>query len=130
MIHVKINGNLYPAKVDGRISDRDWDGREVKSITISGDFATADALFQDGTAWAIVEEVEMVMPVLDEDGKPTYDESGEIIVEKKIVSNEYDNSEFCVRGDLIVHVEGTCTVKMGKETDEEKLLMMLYGGEA
>lgn len=129
MIHVNINGNLYPAKVDGRISDRDWNGRETKSITMTGDFNTVDALFKDGTAWGIVEEVETVIPVIDENGNPTYDESGELIVEKKTVRNEYDNSTFCVRGDLTVHVDGTCTVKMGKETDEEKLLMLLYGGD-
>ena len=29
MIQVKINGNLYPATVAGRMSDKDWDGRDV-----------------------------------------------------------------------------------------------------
>lgn len=130
MIQVKINNNLYPATVDGRVSDRDWDGRESKSITMTGDFATVNALFQDGTAWSIVDEVETAEPGLDEEGNPTYGEDGEPIVEVQTVQHEYDNSNFCIRGDLIVHVDGTCTVKMGKETDEETLLMLLYGGEA
>ena len=41
---------------------------------------------------------------------------------------EFDNSEFCIRGDLTVHVDGTCTVKMGKPTDLEDAYEMLYGG--
>ena len=43
---------------------------------------------------------------------------------------EFDNSEFCIRGDLTVHTDGTCTVKMGKPTDLEDAYEMLYGGVA
>lgn len=129
MIKVKCNDMMISASISGKIHDTEWDGRETKSITMNGDFSTVDALFQDGTAWIIVEETETVVPAADENGNPIYDESGELVVEKKIVRNEYDNSDFCVRGDLTVHVDGSCTVKMGKETDEEKLLVLLYGGE-
>lgn len=129
MYFVEVAGTTYPARFEGKVMDKDWDGRASTSITMTGDFYTVDALFQDGTAWAIVEEAETDIPVVDEDGNPTYDGSGAQIVEKKPVRNEYDRSEFFVRGDLIVHVDGTCTVKMGKETDEEKLLILLYGGD-
>ena len=60
-------------------------------------------------------------------GEPVLDERGEAVFETR--QTEFDNSDFCVLGDITVHQDGTCTVKMGKETDEEKLLMLLYGGE-
>lgn len=40
--------------------------------------------------------------------------NGEPIYETHLI--EYDNSEYSVRGDILVHVDGTCTVKMGKPT--------------
>ena len=63
------------------------------------------------------------------------DENGEQAYETK--QTEYDNSEFCLRGDLTVHVDGTCTVKMGKLTELEaanaaldELVLAELGGEA
>ena len=32
---------------------------------------------------------------------------------------EYDNSDYCILGDITVHRDGTITVKMGKPTAEE-----------
>ena len=32
---------------------------------------------------------------------------------------EYDNSDYCMAGDVTVHRDGTVTVKMGKPTAEE-----------
>ena len=126
MIQVKLNGNLYPASVAGRLHDNDWDGRESKAITMEGGYADVAPRFADGMPWSIVETYQEV--VLDETGVPVPDEHGEPTYEEKTV--EYDNTEFCVLGDITVHPNGTCTVKMGKETDEEKLLVLLYGGEA
>ena len=54
-------------------------------------------------------------------------ESGEPTYETK--QTEFDNSAYNILGDITVHTDGTCTVKMGKETDEETLLTLLYGGE-
>ena len=125
MIQVKINGNLYPASVSGRMSDRDWGGRASKAITRAGGYAAVSTLFSDGMAWSIVDGQEE--PVFSETGEPVLDERGEAVFETR--QTEFDNSDFCVLGDITVHQDGTCTVKMGKETDEEKLLMLLYGGE-
>lgn len=124
MIYVKVNGTLYPASVAGRMSDKDWDGRESKLITMTADFATADSLFQDGAAWSIVSED--TVPVYNEQGNPVVDETGEPVYETR--QEEFDNSEYSIRGDLTVHVDGTCTVKMGKPTDLEDAYEMLYGG--
>lgn len=124
MIYVKVNGTLYPASVAGRMSDTEWDGRESKAITMTADFTTADSLFQDGAAWSIVSED--TVPACDEGGNPVVDDDGEPVYETQ--QTEFDNSEFCIRGDLTVHVDGTCTVKMGKPTDLEDAYEMLYGG--
>lgn len=116
MIYVKVNGNLYPASIDGKVSDREWDGRESKAITLEGKFADIDKRFRDGTLWSIVHE----------ESESVINENGETATETK--QTEFDNSEFGVRGDLIVHTDGTCTVKMGKQTDLESAYEMLYGG--
>ncbi len=60
-------------------------------------------------------------------GEQIYEQGGPIvyngdpIYEKRLV--EYDNSEYNVRGDILVHVDGTCTVKMGKPTELETARM-------
>lgn len=124
MIYVKVNETLYPASIAGRMSDKDWDGRESKAITMTADFSTADSLFQDGAAWSIVSED--TVPVYNEQGNPVIGDDGEPVYETQ--QTEFDNSEYSIRGDLTVHVDGTCTVKMGKPTDLEDAYEMLYGG--
>ena len=103
MTFIKINETLYPATITGRITDNDWDKRESKSIKLEMDYATAIKLFVDGLAWSIVQQNEEQ-------------------------ETEYDNSEFCVAGDIVDHRNGSVTVKMGKPTDTETLLELLYGG--
>lgn len=124
MLYVKVNSKLYPANIDGKVNDREWDNRESKAITLDGTFATVDALFPDGTVWSIVSED--TVPVIDENGEVVLDENGEATFETK--QTEYDNSDFFIRGDLTVHTDGTCTVKMGKPTDLEDAYEILYGG--
>lgn len=126
MIYVKINETLYPATIRGKTVDLDWDNRESKAITLEGTFAAIDPLFVDGVAWSIV--VEEQVPVFDEEGAPVLTENGEPTYETK--QTEHDNSAFRIRGDLSVHVEGTCTVKMGKPTNEELLGEQLAAAEA
>lgn len=169
MIYVKVNDTLYPASISGKITDKTWDNRESKAITMESDFATVDALFLDGASWSIVsEETVDVTPryqtdaggnvlyeqldvtpeyQLDENGYTVYDEDGNpvpydgdpVYVEGdplpydgepvyEIVRTEFDNSEFSIRGDVTVHVDGTCTVNMGKPTDLEDAYEILYGG--
>lgn len=126
MIYVKVNNTLYPASIAGKMNNKEWDGRESKAITLEGAFATVNALFPDGVQWSIVSEDtvpvvdEMGNPILGEDGEPTYTTE----------QTEFDNSTFCIRGDITVHVDGTCTVEMGKPTDLEAAYEMIYGGVA
>lgn len=126
MIYVKVNNTLYPASIAGKMNHKEWDGRESKAITLAGAFAAIDPLFPDGVQWSIVNEDEV--PAVDEAGNPVLDEKGKPTYTTE--QAEFDNSEFCMRGDITVHVDGTCTVEMGKPTDLEAAYEMIYGGVA
>lgn len=129
MTYVKINRTLYPATIDGRMADRDWDERESKAITLEMDFDSANALFVDGAEWSIVERNEVPTYQTDEQGELVLDENGEPVqIGTEVQETEWDNSEFSIRGDLTIHVDGTITVKMGKPTDLEDAYEMIYGG--
>ena len=110
MTYVKINGNLYPATINGSMKDRQWADRESKAITLEMDYATALALFVDGLAWSIVMDIEQMQ------------DDGSVI----IAQEEYDNSEYDVAGPITDNRDGTVTVKMGKVTAQE-LLAVLTG---
>lgn len=118
MIFIKVDGNLYPAVVTGRVANREWDNRESKHIKLEMGFADAKKLFKNGVAWSIVEKVFARGMSIDDEGDTTQGE----LEEKQI---EYDNSEYCVLGDIVVHSDGTCTVAMGKPTETEKMQAQL-----
>lgn len=101
MTYIKIEDVLYPASVSGKLEDRVWDNRESKSITLEMDYVTAAGLFVNDLAWGIIYE------------EPQEDGS--------VVTEEYDNSEFCVAGSITDNRDGTVTVKMGKHTEVESL---------
>ena len=117
MTYIKINETLYPATINGKMSDTAWDNRASKSITIEMDYTTASALFVDGLAWSIVQQDEV--PVYGEDGEQTGAE---------IKETEFDNSEYCLAGDITDHRDGTITVTMGKLTELEEAYELLLGG--
>lgn len=129
MPYIKINDTLYPATVSGKMQDREWDNRESKAITLTMTYATANALFVDGLAWSIVQQDEVPAYQKDENGELVLDENGEPIqTGTETQEIEFDNSEFTIRGDLTVHVDGTCTVEMGKLTDLEEAYELMLGG--
>ena len=117
MTFIKINNTLYPATVSGRVSDSGWDNRESKSIKLEMNYSTAIGLFVDGLAWSIVQRDEV--PVYDENGEQTGTE---------VKETEFDNSEYCLAGDLTDHRDGTITAKMGKLTDLEEAYEIMFGG--
>lgn len=128
MTFIKIKETMYPATIDGRMIDRDWDNRESKSITLEMDYATTINLFVDGLAWSIVEQNEVPIYQKDAQGQIVLDENGASIqTGTEIKETEWDNSEFSVAGDITDHRNGTVTVKMGKPTDSE-LLTIIMGG--
>ena len=107
MTYVKINETLYPASISGKMSDLNWGGRSSKTIRLTMTHANAVQLFVNDLQWSIVEE---------------YTDENE-----HITSVEYDNSEYCMAGDIIDHRDGTLSVKMGRITDKE-LLEIMTGG--
>ena len=48
-------------------------------------------------------------------------EDGEAVIQTEQVETRYDNSAFCILGDIVQHRDGSMTVNMGKPTAEELL---------
>ena len=119
MTNIKIGETKYPAQIDGILENRNWDNRDSKAITLNISYAAASALFVDGLTWSIVTDYER---------ETINAETGKVTGETEAVSEEYDNSAFSVLGDIVVHIDGTVTVIMGKPTDLEETLGLLYGG--
>lgn len=111
MIYFKANGTEYPASITGKITDRDWDNRESKAITLTATYAQAAQIFVDGLVWSIVQRD--TVPVYGEDGQPTGETTEQV--------QEFDNSAYCVAGPITDNRDGTITAKMGKKTELELL---------
>lgn len=113
MIYIKINDKQYVAEIIGKVNDKDWDNRESKSITLEMTYEEAMTTFIDGLAWSIIYQADSYV-----------NENNETIIPEPI---EYDNSDFCVAGPVTDNRDSTMTVKMGKYTNEELLLMEVLG---
>lgn len=108
-IYIKVNNTEYPAAVNGNLVDRNWNGRDTKTIYLTMSYDAVVALLPDNTQWSIVQRE--TQDVLDEQGQPTG--------ETKEVVNEYDNSAYSLAGDITDHRDGTVSIKMGKPTETE-----------
>ena len=106
MTQIKINETVREVSVSGTARDGAWGNRESKSITLPMDYATAAATFVDDVPWSILYQP-----------PEYYDPETQKTVTPPV--EEYDNSDFSILGDIIVHRDGTVTVKMGKPTAEE-----------
>ena len=115
MTYIKVNNTLYPAEIDGRIADYEWDRRDTKSITLSMTYAEVLALLPDNTAWSIVQKD--TVQKIGEDGQPMVDDSGNPVTEE--VTTEFDNTEYSMSGVIRDNRDGTVTIKMGKPTEIE-----------
>lgn len=112
MTYLKTNGTTYPAVINGNNDDREWNGRESKTITLEMAYADAAALFLDGLAWSIVFQGDTY----------TDPETGETVTP---AVEEYDNSYYSVAGPITDNRDGTVSVKMGKPTAEEQLAELM-----
>ena len=108
-IYIKVNNTEYPATINGNLTDRNWNGRDTKTIYLSMSHDAVAALLPSGTPWSIV--MRETQDVLDEQGQPT-GETEEVV-------NEYDNSAYSLAGDITDHRDGTVSIKMGKPTETE-----------
>ena len=112
MIYFKTNNTEYPASIAGKVTDRDWDNRESKAITLEMTYAEAAQLFVDGLSWSIVQRDTVL--AYASDGSPIAETAEEQV-------QEWDNSDFCVAGPITDNRDGTITAKMGKKTASDIL---------
>lgn len=111
MIYFKANNTEYPASIAGKVTDRDWNNRESKAVTLEMTHAAAVQLFVDGLVWSIVQRD--TVPVYGTDGNPTGDTEEQV--------QEWDNADYCVAGPITDNRDGTITAKMGKKTASDVL---------
>ena len=114
MTYIKIADTLYPATIAGNMKDHTWDERPSKAITLEMSHDEANEIFVDNLEWSIIVQADTYV-----------DENGETVTPDP---EEYDNSDYCVAGSITDHRNGTLTVKMGKLTDLEETLSLIYGG--
>ena len=117
MTYIKINNTLYPATISGRFNDLEWDNRSSKSININMSYEVANKLFVNSVIWSIIQY----------DNIPMFDENGNYIG-TETRETEFDNSDYCIAGDIIDHRDGSITVKMGKLTELEEAYEIMFGG--
>lgn len=111
MIYFKTGDTEYPASIAGKMTDREWDNRESKAVTLEMTYAEAAALFVDGLSWSIVQRE--AVPVYDAQGNDTGETTEQV--------QQWDNSDYCVAGEITDHRDGTVTCKMGKKTASDVL---------
>ena len=121
MTYIKVNNTLYPATIDGRIADYEWNRRDTKSITLTMTYAEVLALLPDNTPWSIVQKD--IIQKYDENGKLLVDADGNPVTEE--FTTEFDNSEYTMSGVIRDNRNGTVTIKMGKLTEIESILSEL-----
>lgn len=121
MTYIKVNDTLYPATIDGRIADYEWNRRDTKSITLTMTYSEVLALLPDNTPWSIVQKD--VIQKYDENGKLLVDADGNPVTEE--ITTEFDNSEYTMSGVIRDNRNGTVTIKMGKLTEIESILSEL-----
>ena len=135
MLYLKINNSFYPATFTGKVVDKDWDNRSSKTITfLESSFTEVNSILQDDVEWAIYDHQVIRQQAIDpETDQPLFQEDSETheqvpVMEDVDITQEYDNSEYSIKGDVIIHPDGTVSVKMGKPTDLELAYELLYGG--
>lgn len=121
MTYIKVNNTLYPATIDGRIADYEWNRRDTKSITLTMTYSEVLALLPDNTPWSIVQKD--IIQKYDENGKLLVDADGNPVTEE--ITTEFDNSEYTMSGVIRDNRNGTVTIKMGKLTEIESILSEL-----
>lgn len=128
MYYLKIGDDIFKAEFTGKMKDVEWDNRPSKTITFTNlTLGSVQSLLHDGVEWHIYRPLKTQQQKMGEDGEPIYDENGEPIMEEVDISEDYDNSDYSVMGDITIHPNGYISIKMGKPTDLEQAYELLYG---
>lgn len=128
-IYININNTLYPATIGGKMRDDEWDNRESKFIHTEMTYEEAVSVFSNNVQWSIVQDVERQKEkIVEEQNEETGEVTEKVVIENVIEQEEYDNSDFCILGDIVVHNDGTITIKMGKLTELEEAYELMFGG--
>lgn len=122
---IKIKGTCKPITYVTWPVDKSWDKRQSIEIKAEITFAEAIEFFKAGT-WSIwnkeiIQVLDKSPEELSEDEEPTYHE--------EVEDKEVDMSEYCVCGWIKDNMDGTCSVKMGKLSELEKLIETMLGGK-
>ena len=66
-VYVKVNDAQYEASITGRLSDKDWNNRSSKAITLEMSYADAVNIFVDDVSWFILQDFEDTVEEIDEE---------------------------------------------------------------
>lgn len=102
---INIAGRQLECRVDTRMVDSAWDGRESKAITVRMDYAEAVALFVNDAPWSVTSDV------ADDEGN--------------LSQVTADMSDYAISGPITDNRDGTVTVRMGKYRESELMLIPL-----
>ena len=107
MMILRAGGAEYPVTAAQKDTDRSWDGRASRAVTLTMPYAQAAALFVDGLQWSLIRR---------EDAPDADTPAAE---------REWDCSDYCVAGPITDWRDGTVTCKMGTYTQTERALRQL-----
>lgn len=103
MTIVKINENEFEAIIQTRPNDNNWDGRESKAITFVSTYEEVKNMFVNNVSWSMI--------------------TGHYDIDGNVETVETDMSEYALAGSITDNRNGTITIKMGKYTEEELLVI-------
>ena len=101
----------------GKIKNPNFGDRDTKNFTIEGTYETALNIINENASWKIIDIIPINEPLqIPEGAELLYNEDNEVIGFKA----EYDNSDYNILGDIIIHNNGTITMEYAKpnELDE------------
>lgn len=114
--YIRINNQIIPATISGTLKDKNWNDRASKSIHLNLPYNEIKNLFYNDVMWEIGQCSENI----------TIPSLGEELISQPILEY-YDNSDYSIVGDIIIHNDNSVTVKMGQPTTEELLIMLMEG---
>lgn len=102
---ININGRQLEGRVETRMADTAWDGRESKAIIATMSYPEAIELFVNDAPWSVASEA------VDDDGN--------------LSQVTVDMSDYAISGPITDNRDGTVTVRMGKYRESELMLIPL-----